>query len=241
MPKVLRGVETLNEDRLNKRKLEATIRFDHDHMDLLKEEKIEIGEDLIYTGRGKGAFVVFITGPDKGNVIAIDREKMIIGRDGKSDIFINQKYVSKKHAKIITRDNKAEITDFGSTNGTFVNETPVKSVELKDRDEIRIGDIIIKYFRIDLDDRSLSPALPSSDNQAPTDFYSLIFKELKPFFGQMTDRFLNRQISAHLGKTPSTLSAEDKEALAKWVKISASLLLDEATAARLAEKILALK
>ena len=53
MPKVLRGLETLNEDRLNKRKLEATIRFDHDDINLLKDEKIEIGEDLIYTGRGK--------------------------------------------------------------------------------------------------------------------------------------------------------------------------------------------
>ena len=226
---------------MTKHGIEDTINFEHNDLDFIKEEKIEVEKGLIYSGRGQGSFVVFATGPDKGNVIAIDREKMIIGRDGKSDIFINQKYVSIKHAKIITRDNKAEITDFGSTNGTFVNETPVKSAELKDRDEIRIGDIIIKYFRIDLDDRSLSPALPSSDNQAPTDFYSLVFNELKPFFGQMTDRFLNRQISAHLGKTPSTLSDEDKEALAKWVKISASLLLDEATAARLAEKILALK
>jgi len=226
---------------MNNREIEDTLHFERDDLDLLRDEKIEVEKDLIYTGRGKGAFVVFITGPDKGNVIAIDREKMVIGRDKTSDIVINKKFVSKKHAKIITQGNKAEITDFGSTNGTFVNEAPIKQAELKDRDEIRIGDIIFKYFRMDLSDGSLSPALSSDGKKAQTDFYDRVFKELKPFFGPMTDRFLTRQIMAHVGKTPLTISIEDKQVLAKWVKISAGLLLDGEVAARLAEKILALK
>ncbi|MEW6078206.1 MAG: FHA domain-containing protein [Thermodesulfobacteriota bacterium] len=226
---------------MKKRNIEDTILFDHKDLDFIKEEKIEVESDLIYSGKGKGSFVVFITGPDKGNVIPINKEKMIIGRDSESDIVINKKFVSKKHAKIVTVDNNAEVYDFGSTNGTYVNDTKIQRVDLKDRDEIRIGDIVIKYFRIDLNDGSLvQPALMDID-KTYTEFYNLAVKELKPYFGQMTDRFLNRQISAHVGKSPYTISVSDKKDLAKWVRISAGLLLDEETAARLAEKILALK
>jgi pSer/pThr/pTyr-binding forkhead associated (FHA) protein len=221
--------------------IEDTINFDQNDLDFIKDEKIEVEKDLIYSGRGKGSFVVFITGPNKGNVIPINKEKMIIGRDSGSDIVIGKKFVSKKHAKIITREHKAEITDFGSTNGTFVNDAAIKSAELKDQDEIRIGDIIIKYFRIDLDDGSLGERSPVDEGKTVTTFYDQVFQALKPSFGQMTGRFLNRQIIAHVGKTPYTISASDKDMLAKWVKISAGLLLDEEIAAGLANKILTLK
>jgi len=221
--------------------IEDTINFEDDDLDFIKDDKIEVEKGLIYSGRGKGSFVVFITGSDKGNVIPINKEKMIIGRDSKSDIVIEKKYASKKHAKILTTDNTIEITDFGSTNGTFVNETQIKRAELKDQDEIRIGDVIFKYFRIDLDDGSLSQPLASDDIKTYTDFYNQVFNELKPHFGQMTDRFLNRQIKAHVGKTPNTISFADQEILAKWVKISAGLLLDDDTAVNLADKILSLK
>lgn len=221
--------------------IEDTINFDQQDLDLLKDEKIEIENGLIYSGRGKGSFVVFITGPDKGNVITINKEKMIIGRESGSDIVIKKQFVSKKHAKIVTLDNNSEIVDFGSTNGTYLNDAPIKRAGLKDRDEIRIGDVIIKYFRIDLEDGSLGQVLSSDDDQIHTAFYDQVFESLKPYFGQMTARFLNRQITAHVGKSPHTISSSDKKELAKWVKISAGLLLDEETAARLADTILTLK
>lgn len=220
--------------------IEDTTNFNQQDLDFIKEGKIEIDNGLVYSGRGAGSFVVFITGPDKGNVIAIDKGKMIIGRDAASDIIVNKKYISKKHAKIVTTGSKTEITDFGSKNGTYVNEALIKNAELKDRDEIRIGDIIIKYFKMDLADKSLDQALPYSDDMASA-FYKQVFEELKPYFGQMTARFLNRQITAHVGKTPDTVSSSDKKTLAKWIKISAGLLLDEKTAERLADKISNLK
>jgi pSer/pThr/pTyr-binding forkhead associated (FHA) protein len=226
---------------MTKHGIEDTIHFNSDDLDFIKNDKIDVEKGLIYSGRGQGSFVVFVTGPDKGNVIAINKEKMVIGRDKNADIFIDKKFVSKKHAKIVTIGDKTVITDFGSKNGTFLNETPVKKALLKDQDEIRIGDIIIKYFRIDLDDGSLSQVLPSDGDKTYTVFYNQVFNELKPFFGPMTDRFLTRQITAHVGKTPYTLSVSDKPVLAKWVKISAGLLLNEETAAKLADKILALK
>ncbi len=226
---------------MTKREIEDTVNFDQADLDFIQDEKIEVGKDLLYSGRGKGSFVVFTTGADKGNVIPINKDKVVIGRDKSADIVIAKKFVSKKHAKIVTRENKVELFDFGSTNGTFVNDDQIDRAELKDQDEIRIGDVIIKYFRIDLDDGSLGQSLPVDQGETVSDFYDRIFEILKPSFGQMTNRFLNRQITAHVGKTPYTISVSDKKALAKWVKISAGLLLDEEIAARLADEILSLK
>lgn len=226
---------------MKKRGIEDTINFDQHDLDFIKDEKIDIEKGLVYSGRGTGSFVVFITGPDKGNVITINKEKMIIGRDDSSDVVIDKKFVSKKHAKIVVLGGKTEITDFGSKNGTYVNDVSIKHAELKDRDEIRIGDIIIKYFRMDLNDQSLGQALPYAGDKTYSTFYKQVFEELKLYFGQMTGRFLDRQITAHVGKSPETISPSDKKALAKWVKISAGLLLDEETSTKLADKILTLK
>ncbi len=222
------------------KRIDDTIHLDQEDLDFIHEDKIKVENGIIYSGRGKGSYIVFITGPDKGNVVTIDKEKTIIGRESTSDIIINKKYVSKKHAKIVTFDNKTEIVDFGSTNGTYVNDTLVKRAELKDRDEIRIGDVIIKYFRIDLND-SQAQAFVSDDNKSYTAFYNQVLDLLRPNFGQMAARFLNRQISAHVGKSPYTISASDKETLAKWVNISAGLLLDQETARILSDKIRLLK
>lgn len=226
---------------MTKHEIEDTAHFDQQDLDFLEDEKLEIEKQIVYSGREKGAFVVFITGPDKGNAIAISKEKVVIGRDGSSDIVISKKYASKKHAKIVTADNKAEIIDYGSTNGTYLNNAPIKRAELKDSDEIRIGDVIIKYFRIDLNDEHQAQASLPEQSLTYTDFYKQAFDELKPYFGQMTARFLNRQITAHVGKSPYTIAASDKKILAKWVKVSAGLLLDDETAVKLAERILLLK
>ena len=70
-----------------------------------------------------------------------------IGRASASDICLSDKFVSKQHALIEVRENKTAacgldffIRDLDSMNRTFVNETPVKRVRLKDQDTIRIGE-----------------------------------------------------------------------------------------------------
>ena len=48
--------------------------------------------------------------------------------------------ISKRHCAIVQRDNKVFIQDFGSTNGTSLNDQPVKDeIELHDADRLKIG------------------------------------------------------------------------------------------------------
>lgn len=72
------------------------------------------------------------------------RENATIGRSKKCDIYINDKYLSKEHARIFFDRDKFFIEDLNSTNGTFVNGKEILSahpVKLKDNDKISFGDV----------------------------------------------------------------------------------------------------
>lgn len=226
---------------MTRRGIDDTLNLDKDDLDFIEQEKFKVEEKIIYSGRKQGAFIIFITGPSRGNAVALHQGKMIIGRDRTCDIVINKQYVSKRHAEIIVSGDKVAVVDCGSTNGTFVNDALIERADLRDRDEIKIGSVIIQYFCIDLNEVQQERPLPAGDGLKPSAFYGKVIKEVQPFFGQMSARFLDRQIKAHLGKRPHTLSVSDKEALAKWLRVSASLLLDVKTAETLADRILVLE
>ncbi len=219
------------------KEIDDTLHFEEEDLDFLQPaDKFQVDEQFFYAGRKEGSFLVFITGPDRGNAIGLHKNKMILGRGRSCDIVINKQYVSKQHAEIAFSNDKAILTDYGSTNGTRVNDEPVVRTELRDKDEIKIGHVILQYFHIDLNtEKDQTP--PTAGDQKETEFYRQVFHELKPHFGQMTGRFLNRQISAHVGKDPYTIQASDKQELAKWINISVGLLLDEKVADALAERI----
>lgn len=63
----------------------------------------------------------------------------------------------------------------------------------------------------------------------------------KPYLGPATEGFLNRQCTSHLKMDMSGLATVHLRDLAKWVEVSAGLLMDQTKAAELAKKIAALK
>lgn len=71
-------------------------------------------------------------------------KNIIIGRQDKSDIIIKDPFISSSHAQIVLRDGNYYIKDFGSKNGTFVNENALKAGyewRLNNGDKIRLGQV----------------------------------------------------------------------------------------------------
>ena len=71
-----------------------------------------------------------------------------------------------------------------------------------------------------------------------TYLYNQTFNILKTDFDKSTKRFLDRQIMFHLSKKPEELEYSDKGELAKWIRISSSLLFGKEKAAKLYKKIM---
>jgi len=79
------------------------------------------------------------------NTYELEREKTTIGRKSDNDIQLNDAVASSHHAHIILKPNEymeaqmdARLEDLGSTNGTQVNGCLVKSIELRNGDDIQI-------------------------------------------------------------------------------------------------------
>ncbi|MFC2092123.1 hypothetical protein ACFLTD_05060 [Elusimicrobiota bacterium] len=70
-----------------------------------------------------------------------------------------------------------------------------------------------------------------------SEFYSRVFGVCRQYLGDDTKIFLDRQITAHLSKDPEALTEEDKDTLARWVRISAGLFLAADDAVELEKSI----
>jgi two-component system cell cycle response regulator len=86
-------------------------------------------------------------GPDIGRRIPLLNTQYIVGRDSEAGFVVSRSSVSRQHAKLyIDDDARWWVEDLGSTNGTFVNESRVKTQLLSDADQVRFGDAIYKFL-----------------------------------------------------------------------------------------------
>jgi pSer/pThr/pTyr-binding forkhead associated (FHA) protein len=93
----------------------------------------------------KLSLVVMTSGNTAGKTIAIPVSKFLIGREPGCQLRPASSLVSKRHCAIHTRDDKVFIQDFNSTNGTLVNNVPVKGeIEIYDKDRLKIGPLLFE-------------------------------------------------------------------------------------------------
>jgi pSer/pThr/pTyr-binding forkhead associated (FHA) protein len=70
--------------------------------------------------------------------------EIIIGRDPDCDFTISDETISVRHCKLSHHHNQWWVTDLGSTNGSFINDTPVDSpIIITEGDELRLGQVSI--------------------------------------------------------------------------------------------------
>ena len=87
----------------------------------------------------EGPLLVVVKGIGVGQTFNIIEDVLVIGRDPKSDIFLDDITVSRKHAVINRESGELRISDTGSLNGTYVNHERVDKVKMVNRDELQIG------------------------------------------------------------------------------------------------------
>jgi pSer/pThr/pTyr-binding forkhead associated (FHA) protein len=121
---------------------------------------------------------VLTQGKQEGKLLEIKLPQFLIGRDPQCHLRPASALISKRHCVLIQRDGKAFIRDFDSTNGTFVNDEPVKGErELHNEDSLKVGPI---EFKVELEQTVAS----SSKTPAPPTKAATI---VKPAVGNNSD------------------------------------------------------
>jgi len=95
--------------------------------------------------------LVLLVGPSNeiGRQWPIDKSDYIIGRVSPAHVHIEDKSVSKSHAKLVMAGGEVSIIDLESTNKTVINNKtllPLQPYKLKNNDQIKVGNIIFKFL-----------------------------------------------------------------------------------------------
>ena len=112
--------------------------------------------------------LVVASGVHQGKVIPITGQQFLIGRDAQCHLRPASQAISKKHCGVLVRDGKVYIQDFGSTNGTTVNESLIKNAEIAvaDGTSLKLGPL---DFTIRIELRAPNPdGTPLPNDSAET-------------------------------------------------------------------------
>ena len=89
--------------------------------------------------------LLYPPGPEMGKRFPLDKSEIVLGRS-RTDIQIDLDSVSRRHARVFTVERQWSVEDLGSTNGTYINDLPVKRSRLTNGDILRVGSSIFKFL-----------------------------------------------------------------------------------------------
>jgi hypothetical protein len=113
------------------------------------------------------AFIVYESGPQAGERVALNKVKVMFGRHQTCDGAIAHPTVSREHFFIEQTGGKFFLVDQGSGNGTYVNDERVSWVELRDGDRIQAGPFTLIFKTTDEHDQAA--ATFEAENSRPVE------------------------------------------------------------------------
>lgn len=105
-----------------------------------REPTVELGRLVVVASPGGE--------PAAGTTLALDAITTL-GRDVNNAVVVDDEFVSAEHAVLTFRGRTWYVEDLNSTNGTFVNGSPVDGVApLGYGDEIQLGQVRLRLERV---------------------------------------------------------------------------------------------
>ena len=93
------------------------------------------------------ALLIVLRGPNTGARFLLDADEVASGRHPRTDIFLDDVTVSRRHAVFVREGQGYLVRDVGSLNGTYVNRQRIDEAVLNQGDEVQIGKFRLVYYR----------------------------------------------------------------------------------------------
>ena len=109
------------------------------------------------------AVLVVKRGPNAGLRFPLHQPVITAGRHPRSDIYLDDITVSRRHAEIRCDNGEFHLVDTASLNGTYLNHQPVDTATLTHGDEIQIGNYRLVFLTTTANSRPAGhPTMTSS-------------------------------------------------------------------------------
>ncbi|MDO5025747.1 MAG: FHA domain-containing protein [Trueperella sp.] len=92
------------------------------------------------------ALLIARSGANAGARFLLNAAETTVGRSPKSDIFLDDVTVSRKHALFLHSGDDFFVRDSNSLNGTYVNMQLIEEAKLTNGDEVRIGKYQLTFY-----------------------------------------------------------------------------------------------
>jgi len=90
--------------------------------------------------------LIVVSGVMLGHQVELSGETVVIGRASECAISLPHPSVSRRHCRIWSEDGRYHIEDLSSTNRTFLNGEAITRADLRDGDQIGVGQNALKFF-----------------------------------------------------------------------------------------------
>ena len=119
-------------------------------MDDFKSRKVQLRPEGAAGGPAKALLVLVYAGsldaPDVGHRFELSGEELIIGRSSDAGIQIDRDSVSRRHARLSRQGDGWVVADLQSTNGSYINDMPIREHRLQSGELLKIGNAIFRFL-----------------------------------------------------------------------------------------------
>jgi hypothetical protein len=86
-----------------------------------------------------------IRGPTAPRVFTLSTDEVVIGRAPECAVRVESNDVSRRHLRLISKEDEYSCEDMGSRNGVYLNGVKIHSAVLRNEDQIQVGDAVFIY------------------------------------------------------------------------------------------------
>lgn len=105
--------------------------------------------------------------PPQGDpfVRSLEQDALIIGRSATADVVLDDRFLSREHARLFRDGERLMVEDLGSYNGTFLNDTRLTApAELRPGDVIRLSGVSIRLLGEEGEDGAVGSDGPDAES-----------------------------------------------------------------------------
>jgi pSer/pThr/pTyr-binding forkhead associated (FHA) protein len=102
---------------------------------------------MVLRDHSASAWLLVLNGRLRGRQYRLAGSSIAIGRSPNCEVHIDDPSVSRQQARIYLENNRFWVADLGARAPTYVNSIPIAQAELRDRDEIQVGNTILLFIQ----------------------------------------------------------------------------------------------